>query len=138
MALETEVAIDNADAGRLAYATNPKVRGAMKSTPQGSHEDRFIWDSASADRPVNGYRCAVSTNVPSNLSKGAGGNVLSALVFGNWAEAIIGSWGVIEIDSDPYGANFPRGDVAVRVLFDMDTNIRHLQSFAASKEISTS
>jgi len=39
--------------------------------------------------------------VPSNLTNGTGIN-LSAVLFGNWSDLMIGEWGVLEILPNPY------------------------------------
>ncbi len=46
VALETAVAVDNADLGRLAYMSNAKVRGKLKSTPRtATYGDIMIWEA---------------------------------------------------------------------------------------------
>ena len=79
---------------------------------------------------LNGRRVGVSNQVPSNLVKGGSGSVCSAIVFGNWADLIIGQWGALDILVDPY-TGVAAGTVRVRVLQDVDTALRHIESFAA-------
>ena len=57
---------------------------------------RFIWE----DNELLGYRALVSTQVPSNLEKGASGTTLSAMIFGNWSQLIIANWGGVDIIID--------------------------------------
>lgn len=126
--LETEVAIDNADLGALAYITNAKVRGKLKGTPKVSSTDSImVWESN--DTPLNGYPTWVTNQVSSALSKG-GANNLSGIFFGNWADLIIGMWGVLDLLVDPY-TNGASGAVRVIALQDVDIAVRHPQSFAA-------
>ncbi|MDE8343967.1 MAG: phage major capsid protein, partial [Acidocella sp.] len=73
---------------------------------------------------------ARSNQVPSNLTKGTGTN-LSAVIFGNWSDLIIGEWGVLEILPNPYGAGFNSGSIDIRALQSVDVNVRHVASFAA-------
>ena len=35
----------------------------------------------------------------------------------------------IELDADPYGSNFLKGSVTVRVMADIDINVRHPGAF---------
>lgn len=131
--LESEVAIDNADLGALAYLTNAKVRGKLRQVfANATYGELPLWaDSAEAGvGKLNGYKALVSNNVPFNLTKGTGTN-LSAILFGNWADLLIGIWGNgLDILVDPY-TNADTGNVRVRVFLDMDIAVRNAESFAA-------
>lgn len=129
VALETAVAIANADVNKMGYLTNAKQRGALKSTAKISGVTTgMIWDGG--DAPVNGYGCTVSNQVPSNLVKGSSGAVCSAILFGNWADLIIGMWGGLDLMVDPYtGSN--AGTVRIVALQDVDVAVRNAVSFAA-------
>ncbi|NJK40578.1 MAG: phage major capsid protein [Acaryochloridaceae cyanobacterium SU_2_1] len=63
------------------------------------------------------------------MSKGTGTN-LSAILFGNWADVLIGEWGVMEILPNPYGAGYNSGALDIRVMQTVDVAIRHPESFA--------
>lgn len=126
VALETEVAVDNADLGSLAYVTNPKVRGALKATEKATGTAQYIWGDG--PMPLNGYRAFVTTLVRSDLTKGAGTN-LSAIFFGNWADLIVAQWAGLDVLVDPYtgGAS---GTVRVVAYQDVDIGVRHPESFS--------
>ena len=129
VALETAVAIANADVNKMGYLTNAKQRGVMKSTPKISGVTTgMIWENGST--PVNGYGCTVSNQVPSNLVKGTSGAVCSAVAFGNWADLLIGMWGGLDLMTDPY-TNSTSGTVRVVALQDVDVAVRNALSFAA-------
>jgi HK97 family phage major capsid protein len=133
VALETAVAVDNADLGRLAYMSNAKVRGKLKSTPRtATYGDIMIWEPTSGNTPVNGYPFHVTNQVSSTLTKGSGTGVgvCSAIFFGNWADLIIGMWGGLDILVDPYTGG-TAGTVRVIALQDVDVAVRHAESFAA-------
>lgn len=126
--LETEVAIDNADLGSLAYITNAKVRGALKQTPKvASTDSRMLWEE---DGRLNGYNAFVTNQVKSNLTKGGSNGVCSAIFFGNWADLVIGQWGVLDILVNPYALQL-KGGLRVSALQDVDVAVRNAQSFAA-------
>jgi len=131
--LETEVAQDNADVGRLAYVTNAKVRGKLKVTEKASGTAQFVWGEGPT--PLNGYRAIVSNQVRSDLTKGVGTN-LSAIFFGNWADLVLGMWGALDILVDPYTGG-TSGTVRVIALQDVDFAVRHPESFAAILDAST-
>ena len=129
VALETEVATDNADIGRLAYITNPKVRGKLKSTVVGTDQG-MVWPvTAGPMGPVNGYTSYITSQVSSALTKGSSSGVCSAIFFGNWAELVIGLWGGVDITADV--PDNRTGTVRVAALVDFDVMVRHAESFAA-------
>lgn len=128
--LETEVAVDNADVGSLAYMTNAKVRGKLKSTLiTATYGEDFIWDRRAGNTPLNGYPCYVTNQVSSTLTKG-NQSLSSAIFFGNWADLVIGQWGTLDILVDPYTGS-TSGTVRVVALQDVDVAVRHAASFAA-------
>lgn len=135
--LETEVAIDNADVGALAYLTNAKARGKLKQVEKATSTGLFVWETSTEAGfgMMNGYRAAASNQVPSNLTKGGGSN-LSAIIFGNWADLIYGLWGTVDILVDPY-TNSTSGTVRVVALQDADVGVRHAESFAACQDAVT-
>lgn len=127
--LETEVAADNAAIGNLGYLTNTKVRGKLKKTETFTGTNGMpVWDKGA--EPLNGYRAGVSNQVPSNLTKGSSSGVCSAIIFGNWADLLIGMWGGLDILVDPY-THSTSGTVRVTALQDVDVAVRHPESFAA-------
>lgn len=131
--LETEVSVDNAAIGQLGYLTNSKVRGKLKETEKFTGGGREIW--ADGATPLNGYAGHVSNAVPGNLTKGSGTN-LSAAIFGNFADAMIGLWSGLDILVNPY-INSGTGAVRVEAYQDADFAVRHPQSFAAMVDIIT-
>lgn len=135
--LETEVAVDNADIGALAYMTNAKVRGKLKATPRtATYGDIMVWEGNNAT-PLNGYPAYVTNQVRSDLDKGTSVGICSAIFFGNWADLIIGMWGGLDILVNPYSGD-TSGTVRVTALQDVDVAVRHPESFAAMLDALTS
>lgn len=131
--LETEVAVDNADVGRLGYMTNAKVRGALKTTPKvASTDSRMIWE---LDGLLNGYTPWVTNQVRGDITKGTSTD-LSAIFFGNWADLVIGLWGVIDITADI--PDNRTGTVRLAAIVETDVALRRAQSFAACLDADTS
>jgi HK97 family phage major capsid protein len=130
--LESELALDNADIGSLGFLTNAKVRGKLLQTEKASSTGQYVW---AENNTLRGYNAAVSNQVPSNLTKGSS-SVCSAILFGNWSDLIIGTWGGIDINVDT-STGSSSGTVRVVALQDVDIAVRHAESFAAMKDALT-
>ena len=130
--LETVVNSNNANRGKLAYLTNAKVIGAMKTIERASNTARFLLE----DGKSNGYDVEWTNLVPSTLTKGSASGVCSAMIFGNWEDLYIGHWGGVDIVIDPYtlAAN---GDVRFVLNSWDDCVVVEPKSFAAIKDITT-
>ena len=126
--LETQVANVNAALGSLGYLTNTKVRGKLKLTQKfsGTNGDP-IWEKGNE---MNGYRAAVSNQVPSTLTKGTAAGICSAIIYGNWADMLIGMWGGLDILVNPYILS-GTGSVRIEAFQSADIAVRHPESFAA-------
>ena len=135
--LMAAVEVENADEGALAFLTNALVRNSGRKTLKvsGDASGGFIWSEPAA---LAGYPAAVTNLVPSNLTKGTGTG-LSALIFGNFSDLILGFWSELDILVNPYESTaYAKGNVSVRAMMTLDLAVRHPESFAAIKDIATS
>lgn len=85
--LESAVDTSNALTGNIAYVMTPALRGVGKTTAKASNGGTFIVEGNTA----NGYP-VYST---SHMTAGK-------VIFGNFADLVIGNWGAIDITVDPY------------------------------------
>lgn len=129
--LETKVSTNNAALSPLNYLTNSKVIGAMKTIERATNTARYIMENGQA----NGYNVIGTNSVPSNLTKGTGTN-LSAMIFGNFSDLIIGQWGGMDVVVDPYSLK-KAGEVEVTLNAYHDVFLRRTESFAAIKDITS-
>ena len=130
--LETQIALKNADLGRLSYLTNPKVRGLLKTTLKADGVPGFIWER----NEVNGYPIFASNVVPSDLTKGTASKTCSAILFGDWSQLWIMSWGGLDIVVDPYTLK-KSGAYEVTLNAYHDIFVRRKEAFAAIKDALT-
>lgn len=131
--LETSVMDADADAGSMAYITNARVRGKLKTTVKDSNTAAVY---LATGNEVNGYPVHVSNQVPKNLTKGSGTN-LSAILFGAWEQLIIAMWGAVDVIVDPYTGG-SAGTVRIVLLQEADVNPRDPKSFAKTLDVVTS
>ncbi len=139
--LETQCTQNNAPENALAYLANARSVGTLKKLKSTTGE--YLWvttaDMGRTGTPgeINGYPVARSNQARSNLVKGTGTG-LSELFFGSWSELLIGEWGVLEVQPNPYAAAVEKqGGVQLRVLQSIDIAARHAQSFAVMSDAIT-
>jgi len=95
IAMETSVDAANVE-GSMAYITNSTGRGMLKGIEKASSTGEFLLEN----NVMNGYPVLV-TNAVASLDGDApvGGQ---GLVFGNWKDLVIASWGGTSVTVDPY------------------------------------
>jgi HK97 family phage major capsid protein len=111
------------------FATTPKVQTAAMKLKDGNARPYGIPEVFKQERVT------FSTVVPSTLSKGTGNN-LSAAIYGNWSDLLIGYWSAFDLLVNPYlSGAYEKGNVSIRAMLTADIAVRYAQSFAASKDI---
>lgn len=135
VALETAVSASDADVGSLAYLTNPKVRGKLKTTEKFSGTNGMaIWENGNT---LNGYNAGVSNIVSSTLTKGSSGAVASAIIFGNFEDLIVAGWGGLDVERVTDRASAIAGKTSIVVTAFYDAVVQRAASFAAMKDALT-
>ena len=144
--LETEILQDNALVGNaMAYVTNAKVVAGLKKLRAGGSsatDGSFLFNSdlqaigrGPTPLTLNGYPIATTNAIPSNLTKGSGTN-LSALVAGDFSQAMVGFYGNgLEIVVGEESDDFAKALTSVRGIISFDVAVRHAQSFASIEDI---
>ncbi|OIR10981.1 phage capsid family protein [mine drainage metagenome] len=140
--LETQLTAANVDEENLAYLTNAKAVGWLKGLK--STTGQYLWTNSPLGQrsgtpgEINGYPMARTNQARSNLTKGTSAGICSEVYFGNWAELLIGEWGVLEIVPNPYDATlFKQGGVLLRAMQSVDIAVRHAPSFAVMSDALT-
>jgi HK97 family phage major capsid protein len=126
--LESAVANVNAEPDiNAGYLVNTKTRGWLKTVQKATNLP-FIWDGS--DQPLNGYRAAVTNNVPSNLTKGTANSIASSLIYSSmWDMQVVGFFGSIEILYDEFSLA-PNGMNRLTLNAFVDTGCRRPANFA--------
>ena len=123
---------DNAIINSSAFLTNPKVIAALRTTARQANgvEGNFIMD---ANQSILGTNVASSTVVPSDLTKGTGSN-LSAMVYGDFSQIMIGFWSGVDVVVDQSSLS-TSGGTRLAFFQDLDVALRYPESFSVIKDI---
>ena len=113
IAMETDVAAANADAGSLRYIINASARGALKSTEKATSTAQFVYENDQ----INGYPVIVSNQLQNNDA-----------LFGDFSMFIMGMWSGLDLTVDPY-AGATAGTVRVIALQDIDFAVKQPTAF---------
>ena len=149
--LETELTIDNVpvDRNSVSYITNAKVMGNLKKLRAGGstttdgpflvNDNLLAIGRGGTPSVVNGYPIYVTNQVPSNLTKGSSSGVCSAVVMGDYSQAIVGMWGNgLEITVGEDQDDFSKALTSVRGIVSYDVAVRDPKCFAACLDVTTS
>jgi HK97 family phage major capsid protein len=136
LGLEREVDIKNALEGNLRFLLNAKVRAKLRNTKIDAGSGQFLMPNKNE---LVGYNALSSNAVPSDLTKTDGTSTatdLSAIIFGNFQDLLIGQWGGLDVLADPYTL---AGEGKLRLIVDSfwDVLVRRAESFAAIKDAKT-
>ena len=137
--IDTIAAVDAANGlfGALGWVGNAQTTSFMRQTlktTSDSASNMMMNDPNS----LAGYPYVSTQNVPSNFATSSVSG-MSAMIFGNWNDLVIGFWSELDVLVSPfaYGA-FEKGNVQVRAMLSADLTTRHPLSFAALTNIVTS
>lgn len=112
-----------------AFLTNYKVRRAVQKLKT-TYNEPLGEDVVFQNTPR-----AFTNNVPYTLTKGSGTN-LSALIYGDFSQILIGMWSELDLLVNPYApTSYAAGNVQVRAMMTCDVAVRHPESFAAITDI---
>lgn len=132
------VAQDNALMGNLGWLTNAKAIGKMATVDIGEDTGKHIFDLNTIGPDgfgrMLGYRVGISNQVPSDLVETT--TDLSALIFGNWSDLLIGQWGALDLVASRE-ALLLSGGIRIVVHMSIDVAVRHPESFAAIQDMNT-
>jgi HK97 family phage major capsid protein len=128
------VAVSNNE-GRYWLGNNNTVYAATTTAKVSSTDSVMISDR---DDQLVGYPMLVSENVPSTLTKGTSGAVLSGLVFGDFSNAVIAEFGSVALRvTDSHGSNFSSGILTLRCTVFVDFGLLRNAAFAVAKDLKT-
>lgn len=96
--LEAAPGTANAPEEMSGFLVNSKTRRWLRTQARGTGLP-YIWDGG--ERPLLGYRAAVTNNAPSNLTKGTSTTVCSSVLFSSdWSKSMLAIFGAPGITVD--------------------------------------
>lgn len=115
----------NAILGNPGFVTNSAGAIVAMQKQRFSSTDTPIWTGNMMDGELVGFRAMASEQAASGH-----------LIFGSWAEVLIGEWGVLELAMDNGGTRFNQGLVGIRAMWMVDVLVRYPQAFICSTNLS--
>lgn len=120
---QEDVATANVMPARGGYVTHPSTASILMQKQRFTSTDTPLWVGNIWDGQVSGF-------------PGMSSNQLAAGVvdFGDWQEVVVGEWGVLEVEVNPY-ANFQAGIIGVRAIYSLDVGVRRPFAFSRATGI---
>ena len=133
--MEVKVATANALLGTLGYMTTPSIAGDAKNTLKfpgaAIAQGGPLWEGQIQNGIMNGYPARATNQVSKTMgaSGAPSGGTNHGLIYGNWADVLIGLFGgAMEMIVDPYSLK-KQGLIEVTSFQMADVAIRHPGSF---------
>lgn len=121
---QTDVAASNVTPVAGGYVTTAPVAGLLMIRPElpSTGTERLwkgnVWNGSLFDFPA-----MTSAQLTA-----------ASMIFGDWQEVVVGEWGVLEVEVNPY-ANFQAGIIGVRAMYSMDVGVRRPFAFSRATSI---
>lgn len=134
--LEALVDSGNALKGNLAYVTNSRMRGKLKTTEMASSTGLYLWNMMDNQTPVNGYPCLITNQIPNTarLADLTGGTA-TPIAFGDWSKSTLANWGDVYIDV--VNSNAASGYYQIVVNTFWDVAVTQNAAFSLLVDVST-
>jgi len=120
LGMQSDLAESNVMPIRGGYVGTPATAVLMMTEMKVANAYSPLWDGNIWDGMMCGFPAMSSNQIPA-----------AGLLFGDWQELVIGEWGVLEIEVNPY-ANFKAGIIGVRALYSLDVALRRPVAFCWS------
>jgi HK97 family phage major capsid protein len=124
LSFPTAIQMLDADIAALGWAMAPDAVAKFRSTlREANTAAMFLMTDPGS---LAGYPAAVTTSLSTGNSSGA----TSTVLFGCWAQLLVGYWSGIDLLVNPYADSaYARGRVLLRVMRDCDVAVRHPEAF---------
>ena len=120
---QEDVATANVMPARGGYVTHPATASILMQKQRFTSTDTPLWVGNIWDGQVSGFPGMSSNQLASGV-----------VDFGDWQEIVVGEWGVLEVEVNPY-ANFQAGIIGVRAIYSLDVGVRRPFAFSRATGI---
>lgn len=120
---QTDVAASNVEPVSGGYVTTPAVAALMMQRVKFTNTASPLWEGNVWNGNMSGFAAMSSNQMPS-----------ANMLFGDWSEVVVGEWGVLEVEVNPY-ANFQAGIVGVRAIYSLDVAVQRPFAFSLATSI---
>ena len=120
---QTDVAAANIVPQAGGYVTTASVAALLMQRERFAGTDTPLWSGNIWNGQVSGFGAMSSNQMPADN-----------MLFGDWSEAVVGEWGVLEVETNPY-ANFQAGIIGVRAMYSVDVAVRRAAAFSLATAI---
>jgi HK97 family phage major capsid protein/HK97 family phage prohead protease len=115
---QSDIAGSNVTPIRGGYVTTPAVAALAMARMKAANTYSPLWEGNVWDGTMCGFPAMSSAQMPT-----------ADMLFGDWQEVVIGEWGVLEVEVNPY-ANFQAGIIGIRAIYSMDAALRYPVAFS--------
>ncbi|OYW88798.1 MAG: major capsid protein [Sphingobium sp. 32-64-5] len=128
-----------ADAVAKADAENVGTNRAILTTPEVRKIAALARDAEGRPMGVATVFHGVPTTFSNQTPKTLGAGAEHGMIYGDWSELLIGIWSEIDILVNPYESTaYSKGNVSIRAMATVDTNVRHNKAFVSVEDVTTS
>lgn len=132
----------NGNLANAKFISNFKVAAALKQIPIDSGSGMMIMSyqqyAMGTPNVIDGYQTLLTSNVPSNLTKGTSSGVCSPLIFGDFSQVVVGQFGGVDLMIDNVSAAVVRaGTVAITVNQFVDSALKQPAAIGAILDATT-
>lgn len=120
---QTDVAGANVRPVRGGYVTTPAVASLCIQRVKYASTASPLWEGSVWEGTMQGFPAMATNQVAA-----------ATMYFGDWSKILVGEWGVLEIDTNPY-ANFAAGIIGVRAMYSVDVGVRYPAAFSRAGSI---
>ncbi|HMU05096.1 MAG TPA: phage major capsid protein, partial [Saprospiraceae bacterium] len=92
---------NDAEFSNPAWLLSPSIRESLQKLKVDAGSGQFVWPLGDSMNFL-GYKAAVTTLMPTNLTKGTGGATKRGAIFGHWSELVILRWPVRQLIVNPH------------------------------------
>jgi HK97 family phage major capsid protein len=123
LGMQTDLAAANVTPIRGGFVGTPATAAILMAEMKVANAWSPCWEGNMWDGMMVGFPAMSSNQIPT-----------AGLLFGDWQELVIGEWGVLEVEVNPY-ANFKAGIIGVRAIYSMDVALRRPVAFCWSATV---